>query len=303
MASSDLELLAALFEAPFASYAELGRRIGMTGQGARKRVLRLEEERVLRGTVATPVPAVFDREGAFVTVERANLAAAQALELEDVVLAGATLEGQLSVAGFVPPGTREARQRAWMDALGTAPLYQGAYRDDVDPPTLGPLDWRVLRALLEAPRAPLTALAEATGLTRRTVADRRQRLVDEGALEVTPLLGPSDDGRLFFHLAILGHEGSPEAIAAELPRAVPTEHISLGPGTASSTGTGTVLFCEAASLADQHALVEQARDLAGVSEVRAYLLEDYRVHVARLEGWIDEVLARWDAARRPRDGE
>lgn len=295
MSSSDLELLAALFEAPFASYAELGRRVGMTGQGARKRLIRLEGEGVLRGMVATPVPGIFDREGAFVTVEQPSPRIEGALALDDVVLAGATLDDLFTVAGFVPPGTREGRRAAWRQALGAPLVYEGRYRDEVTPPTLGPLDWRVLRALLGSPRASVTDLAGTTGLTRRTVADRRQRLTDTGAVEVTPQLGPSDEGRLFFHLAVLGHEEPPAAVAAKLPGAVLTEQVTLAPDTA--TGHGTVLFCEAASLSDQHALVERARQLAGVTEARAYLLEEYHVHTDRLEGWIDEALDAWDAAR------
>lgn len=287
--------MAALFEAPLASYAELGRRVGMTGEGARQRVLRLEEQGVLRGFVAVPVPAVFDRVGTFVTVEAEAVDTGRALELPDAVLAGGTMGGLFTVAGFVPPGRQEARRAAWRDALGTGDArYEGAYRPDVDPDPLGPLAWRVLRALLTDPRAPLADLAETTGLTRRTVGDRRDELVASGALEVTPLVGPSDAGRLFLHVAVIDAEESAAALAARLPNAVATEQMTLSPqGTAREAA---ILFCELPSLPALQELVDNLEARPGVEEVRPYLLEDYAVHTARLERWIDEELEDWEAA-------
>lgn len=292
--------MAALFETPFASYAELGRRVDMTGQDARERVLRLEDEGVLKGFVATPVPAIFGREGAFVTVEDSGVAIDDALELEDVVLAGATIDGLLTVVGYVMPGTREERKAAWTGALGGTLAYDDRYRAHVDPEPPGPLGWRALRALLDEPRTRLTDLADAVGLTARAVRERRQRLVDSGALEVTPLLGPSDEGRIFFHLAVVGYDGPPTRLPAELPGTILVEQVAgVAGGLEVSTG---VLFCEARSLAEQHALVERARELEGVEDVRPYLLSDHRVHTERLQGWIDEALdARETARREPPD--
>lgn len=297
MTGSDLDLLAALFEDPFASYAQLGDHLGMTGQGARKRVLRLREEGVLQGFVATPVPAVFDRVGRFATFEVSDPDIEAALELEDVVLVGATIDGLSTLVGFLPPDGEADRQAAWRQALeADAPVYEGAYRADVDPGPLGPLDWRVVDALLDDPRASLTDLAEATGLTRRTVRDRRTRLVDEGAVEVTPLLGSSESGRLFFHLGVLGFDGPPLQLTRELPGAVLAERV----GPVADVGGGAILFCEADSLADQHQLVERARGLDGVTDVRPYLLEGYRVHTERLSAWVEDELDTWDRARRQR---
>lgn len=288
--------MAALFDAPLASYAELGRRVGMTGEGARQRLLRLEEQGVLRGFVAVPVPAIFDRVGAFVTVEAEEVDTGGVLELPDVVLAGGTMGGLLTVVGFVPSGRQDARRAAWRDALGTGEArYEGAYRPDVDPDPLGPLDWRVLRALLPDPRAPLADVAEATGLTRRTVGDRRDELVASGALEVTPLVGPSDAGRLFLHVAVVGAEESAAALAARVPNAVLTEQMALSmQGTARRAA---ILFCELSSLPALQGLVDDLEARPGVEEVRPYLLEDYAVHTARLESWIDEELEDRDAAR------
>lgn len=296
MASSDLRLLAALFDAPFASYAELGRRIRVTGEGARRRLLRLEEQGVLRGFVAVPVPSIFDRVGAFVTVEAEAVDTGRALGLPDVVLAGGTMGGLFTVVGFVPRGRQDARRSVWRDALGTGEArYEGAYRTDVDPDPLGPLAWRVLRALLTDPRAPLVDVAEATGLTPRTVRDRRDELVASGALEVTPLLGPSDAGRLFLHVAVVGAEESAAALAARLPDAVPTGRMA--PSLQGTPRRAAILFCEAASLPALQALLDDLQDRPGVEEVLPYLLEDYAVHTARLERWIDEALERWEAAR------
>lgn len=297
MTGTDLDLLAALFEDPFTSYAELGRRLGMTGQGARKRVVRLQEEGVLRGFVATPVPAIFDREGLVLTVQEAALEVPEALELPDVVLGGRTLEGLSSVVGYVPPGAEATRRAAWRSALGgQAVVYEGAYRPATDPPPLGPLEWRVLRALLVDPRASLAALAEATGLTPRTVGDKRRGLIDQGAVEVTPVVGPSETGRLFFHLAVIGYEGSPRSLAARFPGAVLTERTRVpggGPGAEDA-----ILFCQASSLADQHRMVRKVQGLPGVQTAIVYLMAEYRVHTERLIGWIDEALDAWSAARR-----
>lgn len=154
----------------------------------------------------------------------------------------------------------------------------------------------MLRALLDEPRASLAGLAEATGLTSRTVRGRRRALIDQGDVEVAPVLGPSDHGRLFFHLAVIGYEGSPRSLAARFPDAVPTERTRVpggGPGT-----NDVILFCQAASLADQHRIVQQAQALPGVQDAIAYLMVEYRVHTDRLTRWIDEALEAWSAARR-----
>lgn len=296
VASRDLELLSILFRKPFASYADLGRQVGMTGQGARKRVMRLREEGVLRGFVATPVPAVFGRVGRFVTFEEPSVSLEDALAGDDVVLAATTLDELLTVVGFLTPeDAREHGDRRLRDLDAGSPAYAGRYRDRVDPPELGPLEWRVLRVILDEPRIALTDLAEATGLTLRTVRDRRESLVETGAVEVTPLLGPSEAGRLFFHLAVVGSDVVPQAVARKLDGTVLAEEVD---GLSVGSGRATMLFCEVDSLAARRELVDRAAEIDGVEEVRPYLLDDYRVHTQRLDAWIEEALQAWDRARR-----
>ncbi len=294
MTSRDLRIIGALFLDPFASHARIGRRVGITGEAVRKRLANLAQDGVLPGFVATPTPAIFGREGVAFGVDVTDATLEEALALEDVVTVGQTLEGILGLIGFVPPGTVDERTAAWAESLrATRVRYRMPYRQEVTPGVPGPLEWRTLDAMLDDPRRSLESLAEATGLTARTVARRRDALIDQQMVEVTPHLGPSTSGRLFFHLGLMGYTGSTEEALRALPGTIVSERMDR-----SAASPGLFLYCQVDSLPAQSDLIARAARIPGVQQVQPYLMTDYRLNRERVHGWIQDEIARWNTAKR-----
>ena len=67
----------------------------------------------------------------------------------------------------------------------------------------GPLELRTPRALVDRPRASITALAVSSGLSHRVARRTRAPLVGTDAVSLELLLRPSRGGRLFHHVMII----------------------------------------------------------------------------------------------------
>lgn len=286
-------LLAELNTSPFASYAELGRRLGVTGEAIRQRLDRFVEDGVLRGFSAIPAATVFGR-------QTCDLVFTTPVDLElllrqpDVAYAVNSVDGRCGVKGYVHDVLRFTKHLS--DIVGEAPWLVGTGPSPGAPELLGTIDLRVLRGLIKAPRASFRALQKATGLSYRTVRASRQRLVDSGAIAVQPILRPSRKGDLYHNLHLQG----PACIDEREVLRLIDEYVVLDRWHSPPS---MYLFCHEYSLDAHVTMIDALRRAPGIDEVEVVLTKEYRLAERRLLGWIDEQLAAWRGRMPPGTGQ
>ncbi|MGB0653391.1 MAG: winged helix-turn-helix transcriptional regulator [Thermoplasmatota archaeon] len=281
----DFRLLGQLVQEPFATQEALAREVGLSAGAVRRRLRLLGEEGVLRGWSALPAAGLFGRQAVGAAWHR-TLDPDLLLAVPDTLWAADSVDGRAGAMGY----TRDPD--AWLAdvtaaAGGEAP-WQEVHLPTAQLPAMGPLEWRVLAAMVTHPRATIRDLSAASGLAPRTVRARHDALLASGSVKVEPLLRPSRTGALAYHLYIEGPPDAQARAAALVAAADATEHLVI-----DRYETGLYLFVLSPSLGDQGALVARLRDLAGVADVQVVLNRDYRLHHERLLGWIDEQLTTW----------
>lgn len=279
-------LLAELKRSPFASNAELGRHLGVTREAVRQRLDQFVDEGVLRGFSAIPAASIFGRQACdlvFATSVDLGLLARQ----PDVVYAINSIDGRCAVKGYVRDVSAFTRhmtevvgQPAWSIMRGPEP---GA------PHPLSTIDLRVLRALVQMPRASFGELQDATGLAYRTVRASRERLVESGAITVQPILRRSRNGDLYHNLHLQGPACSDEKKVLGLLQ----DHLVLDRW---HTPPSLYLFCHEENLDTHILIVDTLRRMPGIEQVEVILTKEYRLAEARVLGWIDELFAEWSQA-------
>ncbi len=72
-------------------------------------------------------------------------------------------------------------------------------------------DWSIVDALLDEPTTPLNEVVKRTGLSPKTIRRHLQRMLDDEAIFIMPMLGSlADSGELVYHLAVTGTAGMSE---------------------------------------------------------------------------------------------
>jgi len=293
----DFAILTHLLARPFDSFERVGRAAGMTGAAAKARVARLQEEGFLSAFHCIPAPEVVGRtaHGHLFVAEPGRMRVADVLAADSVVTAVENSGGRMSVISYSRPGDPTVPPEL-LDALGE-PLLTAAIRVtrlDARRATLGPLDWRVMRALVHDPRASVTDLAAVVGLTRRTVARRREALLNAGAIRTMPALSEANArGLVIAHFFVLAESATAAGRALQNPaRVFPLAEFLDPPG---------VSFATVAPTLGEIVEVEQAiRAFPGVLDVGWQT--PLHVHVAceRVTCWIEEQEAVWNSRSTPR---
>ncbi len=278
MDSVDFQILGALSREPLRSKESIARQVHLSSGAVRKRLARLEADGVLQGWQATPCADLFGRQGIGLAFE-ASFDLNQLVCLPDVVYAADSVDGLCGILAY----TRNPDQ--WQGMVESH-VGQGATHVAPIParpiPQPGPLEWKVLRALLEDPVSSAAALGRRAGLGSKTAGRVRLQLL-QGSVDIQPLLRPSRSGSTAFHVYL---EGRPVALAQS--RQVLDEVISV-----ATYGTGEYLFCRAPSLQQQAARLAAARRIEGITRADVVLNRDFIFATPRVRGWIDDSLAQW----------
>jgi DNA-binding Lrp family transcriptional regulator len=280
----DFQLLSLLYQDPLRSHASLGRSLGVTPAAARRRLERLRERGVLQGWWALPAASALGLEERILAFEGGrwdDAAARRALQAPGVVWVALKHDGDATVQVYAEPGrpTDPGAEKA----LGRAPARTHANRGRPHAP-LTALDWRVVAAVLDAPAATVGPLAQASGLSPKTVRRRREALRGAGLLDVQPLLGPlEEEGLLLFHVGVFARRPLAwEAVEAAAPGAVLVHRIDDPPSL--------YLFCQAPDLGGAFALKERLQALPGVADVRLSVNRALLVNTPRLRAWVADRL-------------
>lgn len=292
MDATDFRLLLALLREPFAPYVSLGAKVGMTGTAAKARIDSLARRGTLRGIFTVIAPATFgriERQVIFTGVP-ADADLRKVLAVRDVVWAGRGHEGPVAVnlalraPGDVPLDELRA-------VLG--PSVIATVAPDAQPPpriVLSPLDWRVLDALLDEPRASVRKLAARTGLSERVTKERRDALVRRGAAWVAPDLDATREAGLILFSAYVSFRERDDAKRLALP--------SLARIRTHDEPPGAFYWGAAATFAEAQSIEAMLRAAPGVVAVSLTVPREVVVANERQHAWIAEELAAWEKARR-----
>ena len=288
MDSKDFRLLVALHEDGRQSLQSLGRRVSLSAPAVRERLRRLEEREVLQGYWLSLDPAIFRRMDlfAFFGGGWSRDDAIRVLGASDVAWVARKFDGGLTVKAW--PLDAQRALATLSDLLGAPPdghvVAPSTQRDE-----LSPMDWRVIDALVDDPRAPISALAGATGLSPKTVRKHLAGVTDAGVASILPRLGSlTGAGDLVYHLAVHG-----TASLAELRRvlgdAVLIHETRIPPLR--------YLFCRAGGLGELTAKTHAAGRIPGIESVRVTLNHEMLVGTPFVHHLVQDRIEAWTKAR------
>ncbi|HTT14822.1 MAG TPA: AsnC family transcriptional regulator [Thermoplasmata archaeon] len=292
----DFRIIAELVRAPFASHATIGRALRLTGTAVKSRLDEMEDRSVISGYLVVPSAASLRRVQKlypFHAVEP-EPRLDDILEVDNVVAVARADPGTLIVDTFTKDGGVDPPPELVKVIHGTperATLTDAPQETHVAVSTVSPLDWRVVEALLDGPRASLRELATKARLTPTTVRRRRDSLLERGLLRVSPIVDTRREPGL---LVYSGYVWLSDPAAAKGIRS---------PGLASiwvhHEPPAASIFGACPNFAAVEQFQRELRSLPGV--VRAELTAARGGIVARdrLRGWIRDELAWWSG---PRDG-
>lgn len=132
-------------------------------------------------------------------------------------------------------------------------------------PYLTRLEWKVVAALLDEPRASLSSLARRTGLAPRTCARARDRLLQSKAVRVTATIREDHaEGLPVYRLYVQGRPAPKDVTRILGQDAIVSDQVK----------EGTVYFARAASLGSIMAAAEAMRKADNVEDVKLILSKD-----------------------------
>lgn len=290
MDPEDFRILVEIYRRPFASIEAIGRALGVTGTAVRGRWDRLVERGVLHGfyvIVPAPVFRRHHRIAAYFDVE-SEPELDELLRVEDVVNIWRGAPRMLNLNLYVAEPDRGPPEELHR-LFGRAPdsYVQPDAPDRWSPATatLSPLDWRVLRALLDDPRAPLRELAERAGLTERTVRQRRDDLLHQELLQVAPILDVShESGSILYsgYAALRSAKSLPDLGRAEVAQTWVHHH-----------PPGITLVGHATAYGEVMELERRLRADPGVAFAHVTVARGGALAKERLARWMDAEVERF----------
>ena len=294
----DFQILAQLARDPFASNEKIGRALGLSGNSVKRRLEALVAEGVVPSTWLLPVPQIFRRHSrifVYQNVVKLDEAVEFALREDPVVWAGFDVDRSFHVHAYtltpeasVPEGLVKFLGEP---AFSVSPPF---YQSDPNEAVLSPLDLRVLLVLIRRPRASLKELANATGLSPKTVRRRRDAMFANGLFILFPVIHVARArGLVLYNAYAQGAEvpSNAQQILSALPRCRLI--------TTRTNPPGVWMIGWADSISEVADVEARLRSLPGVERAGIIMRQRVDFAVDRVEGWIREDLAKWDRLRRP----
>ena len=290
----DFQILLELNRHPFSSPGAIGKALGVTGNAVKARLDRMKAEGLLNGFFVMPVSAVFGRHWhvfPYLDVEpEPDLQ--EILDVEDVVNVWRGRPRTIMVntysrtrGGAPSPKLAEVLH---CPPSGVA-LPDAPNRFSANDAVLSPLDWRVIEALLDRPRAPLADLARATQLSPRTVRKRRDSLVSKGLLGIIPNLDTSRESGLIVYSGHVATKTRADLDRLHLPGLSVLRQL-FDPPAAWVIG-------HAATYAELQQVELKLLSIPGVISAQLVPSRGGALATERLRGWIQDELRAWKNRR------
>ncbi len=197
----DFKIALQLTRHPFASYRQLGRWVGLSGNSVMWRLDRMRLIGIFEGFYVLPAPIVFHRHWQVLNfalkASEPNLS--ELLDVDNVVMIWRGRPRTLMVNVY-SRNNDEAPPARLQNLLGGPPVEilapDSPHGNERTTPAISPIDWSIMDALLDGPTLSLTQLAERTGLAVRTVRKHRELLVHRDLLRVLPGFNTSKESGL-----------------------------------------------------------------------------------------------------------
>jgi DNA-binding Lrp family transcriptional regulator len=277
---------AAGFEA--LSTSTIAEQVDRSPETVRRRLRDMEQDGVIRGYQVSPSFRHLGLAGEALQLELDDEPPLEDLELVDGVAAASDFVGPplLVLLGYRGSTERDRRVHHVTETLGAEdPTTIARLERRAPERELTDLDWRIVRALRgDAKRGP-GEVADEVGVTARTVRRRRQRMVDDGALHVAPVVAVEEiTGAVPFNL-VARHAPDQRAEARNRLTKRFEDRVLGVPERWPMTGRRVVLFLHASSIAEVDRLRAQAEEVAGV-EAATTLIPKRTLRT----GWIDALV-------------
>lgn len=277
----DFNILGQVFRQPLIGWEALGREVGLTRNAVARRVRMMEQSRLRLRWMSIPHPTIFGAR-AYLSLfgPRENVDATEILGVPDVVGFDHNFDGLVPVTYYTrdrqpPPGLVAylGGPMATFDASGPGPAT----------PHLNRMEWKIMEAAIQAPRAGPAELARICGLGAKTVAKHRARMLQDGTLRIAATVQEGAADIPIFRAYLQGHP-DPERLQALIPGSMKLETTAEPPGQ--------VWLCKTETTSGMMAAAGRLRTIANVDDVKIILTHQIE--------WASEKLQNW--CRVQRDG-
>lgn len=290
---TDWRLLVKLTRDPFATYDRLGRAAGVTSTTAKRRLDAMRERGAYDGVRLRPTARAFGKDDQiwpFVLGENGFPEPDALLGVDEVVWCSRVYDGVL-IVGVHAASPEAGPPPELVEAVGCGPVYPvapGTSRAPEGTYPLSSVDWRVVKVLVETPRATITELAERCGLSARTVRSRRESLASAGVLKTSLALDVSREaGDIAYNLYVnFGYEDAMRGFRLERTSRV---HQHEDP-------PGLVLLGLASTYPEANGVEKRARSQPGVVDARLVISQGTFYATEKLTDWIRAEIDRWEEA-------
>jgi DNA-binding Lrp family transcriptional regulator len=282
----DFRILSQLRKYPFSSYESLGRGIGLSGKAVKTRIEALQKAKILTSLQAMPAAQVFGRSPRLFLFKQpiASLEKLHAAtEIDPVVFATADVNRSVAVLVYdnasSPGPPEELADLLGPIDLDVAPLFPYPRRELSKP--LSSAELRVLRMLVLNLRVPVNEISESTGLSQKVAKKTRRQLLENGLLQVQPILQSAQSSRIIMYEVHV--HSNDDSILLRIKETLP-KSVFIN----QWERTAIILSCWADSMAEVYETERRLRSEPGVSGVRVKFHERAILSSSRLISWIDE---------------
>ncbi len=234
MDRTDLGIFSRLVAEPFLSDETLGREVGLTGKAVRLRRKRMEADGVLTEYGVHPAAEILGRYAVswrYAGMDRTELPVSQLSEVEDLAFVMSFRPAFHRVVRFTKepdPPADPRLTRIFGQPIG-GPLGERRPMPSIRADALSYVDWKVLEAVVGAPRAPHTFNARQANVSARTFRIHRAKLDMAHALECAMILNLEREAGLATYGIWLRVDESFDEKSVELPRLWDRPHWTQNP--------------------------------------------------------------------------
>lgn len=287
---------------PRLSLETIARRVGLARTTVRARIQRWSKDGFIERYEVMPNPSLFGARlgacGVRIEDPRAKARFLDELDLVDGVVVALDHLGPWVVVDLVidEPRLLERRRRLMARLPGVNEVEEclpiETPRATAD---LTDLDWRIVKALREAPLATIDATARKVGVSAKTLARRYERLVASNAVWFVPVLdfGGYTGGSVGRLIVTLAKDADPRKVAKGL-RALPGALVvaDLHPVHPGPVPGPFDVLCHLDAVPHAEAVQRAALDVTGVAGVEVIFPRSLRVY----NGWFEAQMGKLDGA-------
>ena len=173
------------------TYTDVASKLGIDEETVRNRLKRLRESGFLLGWRVIPNQTLFGREPMFLYLELGNVAeadkAVELLKRYDGVHTIARLFGNLLLVAIYDDASHASSGRIAGLGMGRIRMLAPGMQVPQTSYAMASLDWRILNRILRDAEMHLSSVAASVGVSKRTVKNRLNRMMDASAIFVTPM--------------------------------------------------------------------------------------------------------------------